>query len=233
MLEWIRTFLVGRTQQVLYMGRLSSIGRLDFGVPQGSVLGPLLILLYTAELFEVINRKGLVAHSYADDTQVHHSVPASESSVAARQFSECIEEIDGWMQSNRFKMNTDKTQLIWIRTRQQLSKVDINEIELRLDMVSFSTSVSDLGVILDNQLKMTDHVTALCRSCFFQLHQIRSTSDARKTLVNAFVMSRLDYCNSLCHGINEGLLNKLQHIQNAAARLVTDTRKYDHITPIL
>ena len=59
------------------------------------------------------------------------------------------------------------------------------------------------------------------------------TSDARKTLVNAFVMSRLDYCNSLCHGINEGLLNKLQHIQNAAARLVTDTRKYDHITPVL
>ena len=88
------------------------------------------------------------------------------------------------------------------------------------------------------QLKMTDHVAALCRSCFFQLRQIRSirrslTSDARKTLVNAFVMSRLDYCNSLCHGINEGLLNKLQHIQNAAARLVTDTRKYVHITPVL
>ena len=169
---------------------------------------------------------------------MHLSVPASESSVATRQFSECIEEIDGWMRANRLKMNTDKTQLIWIGTRQQLSKVDINEIELQLDTVSFSTSVSDLGVILDNQHKMTDHVAALCRSCFFQLRQIRSirrllTSDARKTLVNAFVMSRLDYCNSMCHGINEGLLNKLQHIQNAAARLVTDTRKYDHITPVL
>ena len=58
------------------------------------------------------------------------------------------------------------------------------------------------------------------------------TSDARKTLVNAFFMSRLDYCNSMCHGINEGLLNKLQHIENAAARLVTDTRKY-HIIPVL
>ena len=75
----------------------------------------------------LINRKGLVAHSYADDTQVHLSVPASESPVAARQFSECIEEIDGWMRSNRLRMNTDKTQLIWIGTRQQLSKVDINE----------------------------------------------------------------------------------------------------------
>ena len=218
-------------RQALYMGRLSFIGRLEFGVPQGSVIGPLLFLLYTAELFEVINRKGLVAHPYAGGS----SVPASESSVAVRQFSECIEEIDGWMQANRLKMNT---QLIWIGTRQQLSKIGINEIELRLDTVSFSTSMSNLGVILDNQLKMTDHVAALCRSCFFQLRQIRSikrslTSDARKTLVNAFVMNRLDYCNSLCHVINEGLLNKLQHIQNAAARLVTDTRKYDQVTPVL
>ena len=62
---------------------------------------------------------------YADDTllqQVHLSVPASESSVAARQFSECIEEIDGRMQTNRLKMNTNKTQLVWIETRQQLSR---------------------------------------------------------------------------------------------------------------
>ena len=135
-------------------------------------------------------------------------------------------------------MNTDKTQQIWIGTRHQLSKVGINEIKLQLDTSSFSASVSDLGVILNNPFKMTDHVAALCRSCFFHLRQIRSirrflTSDARKTLVNAFVMSRLNYCNSLCHGINECQLNKVQHIQNAAARLVTDTRNYDHITPVL
>ena len=173
-LEWIRTFLVGRKQQVLYNFVYgSSICRLNFGAPHGSVLGPLLSLLYTDELFEVIKRKGLLAHSYADDTQVHLSVPASESSDAARQFPDCIEEIDGWMQSNRLKMNTDKTQLIWIGTRQQLSKVGINEIELRLDIVSFSTTVSDLCVIFDNQLMMTNHVAVLHRSCFFQLRQIR------------------------------------------------------------
>ena len=65
------------------------------------------------------------------------------------------------MKSNRLKMNTDKTQMIWIGTRHQLSKVGINEIKLQLDTASFSTSVSDLGVILNNQLKMTDHVTGV------------------------------------------------------------------------
>ena len=69
---------------------------------------------------------------------------------SSRQFSECVDEMDNWMESNRLKMNTDKTQLIWIGTRHQLSKVGINEIELQLDTSSFSTYVSDLGVILDN-----------------------------------------------------------------------------------
>ena len=111
-----------------------SYGRLDFSVPQGSVLCPIFFLLYTAELFEVINRKELVAHSHADDTEVHLSVPASESSVAAGSSQSAMRR------STVGCRQTDSTkQLIWIGTCQQLSKVGINEIELRLNMVSFSS----------------------------------------------------------------------------------------------
>jgi len=85
---------------------------------------------------------------------------------------------------------------------------------------------------------MSNQVAALSRSCFYQLHQLRAVRnsldiEATKTLVNAFVASRLDYCNSLLAGITDGLLSKLQTIQNAAARLITRTRKFDHITPVL
>jgi len=83
-----------------------------------------------------------------------------------------------------------------------------------------------------------DHVAALRRSCLFQLRQLRMVRsslplEAAKTLVHAFVSSRLDYCNSLLYGIGEGLLTKLQTVQNAAARVVTGTKKFDHITPVL
>jgi len=97
---------------------------------------------------------------------------------------------------------------------------------------------SNLGVVFDSQLSMSAHVTAVCRSCFFQLRQLRVvrnslTPDAAKTLVHAFVSSRLDYCNSLLAGSTNSLVMKLQSIQNAAARLVTRSRKFDHITPVL
>jgi len=93
-------------------------------------------------------------------------------------------------------------------------------------------------VVIDCQLTMADHVAALRRSCLFQLHQLRMvrsllTLEAAKMLVHAFVSSRLDYCNSLLYGVSDGLLAKLQTVQNAAARVVTGTRKFDHITPVM
>jgi len=78
-LAWIRSFLSDRTQRVCFGGRLSAEIALIFGVPQGSVLGPLLFLLYTAELFDIIASLGLTGHSHADDTQVYLSAPVVES----------------------------------------------------------------------------------------------------------------------------------------------------------
>ena len=143
-----------------------------------------------------------------------------------------------WMDRNRLKMNADKTQIIWVGTRQQLAKVNISELRLLSVDVPFSTTVSDLGVKLDGQLSMSDHIATVCRSCFFQLRQLRAvrrslTDDTAKSLVHAFISSRLDYCNSLLMGVADGLLKRLQLVQNAAARLVTGTRKFDHITPVL
>ena len=83
-------------------------------------------------------------------------------------------------------------------------------------------SLNDLGVIIDSQLTVADHITAVSRACFYQLCQLRTirkclTPETTRTLVQAFIGSRLDYCNSLLVGISAQLLQRLQVIQNAAA----------------
>lgn len=150
-------------------------------------------------------------------------------------FSSCIEQIDRWLKGNRLKLNAEKTQVIWLGTRQQLAKVHIAEIQLLSTSVSISSTVMDLGVTLDGTLTMSQHVAAVCRSSFFQLRQLRAvrrslSSETTKILVHSFVSGRLDYCNSLLAGISDGLIQKLQSVQNAAARLVTGLRKFDHVS---
>ena len=81
-LKWIVSFLTERTQEIAYNGELSSIQHVLFCVPQGSALQPLLYVLYTAELFQVVARHGLRLHIYADDCQVYLSSPASDAATA-------------------------------------------------------------------------------------------------------------------------------------------------------
>jgi len=102
-LDWIASYLSDRTQQVYYRGRLS------VGVPHGSVLGPLLFLLYVAGVFDVIEESGCRAHSYADDSQVQLSAPAVRQTAAMDQLAECIIHIRDWMASHRLKLNEEKT----------------------------------------------------------------------------------------------------------------------------
>ncbi len=101
-----------------------------------------------------------------------------------------------------------------------------------------SSTVNNLGFILDSNLSFENHISLVTKTAFFHLRNIAklrnmlSVSDAEK-LVNAFMTSRLDYCNALLGGCPASSINKLQIVQNAAARVLTRSRKYDHITPVL
>ena len=237
-LSWIRSFLTERSQRVAYAGSLSSLIVLLWGVPQGSVLGPLLFLLYTAELFDIIVSHGASAHFYADDGQLYVNSLAADTNDAINCLQACVAAVEQWMKSNRLRLNPQKTQLIWLGSQQQLDKVTTTDIQLLNASIHPLSAVRDLGVTIDCRLTMADHVTAVCRTGYFWMRQLRSivqslTSEAADSLVHAFISCRLDYCNALLYGIADGQLQRLQSVQNATERLVTGTRRTDHITPVL
>ena len=140
------------------------------------------------------------------------------------------------MSANRLKLITDKTQLILLGTRQQLVRVKRKSVSLDGVDIAFSDDVTCLGVVFDNDLKFSTHMKQSAGKCFYHLRQMRSVRrslsvDAAKTkiLVNAFIISRIDYCNRIFSRVTATHLRPQQSVLNAAARLIVKKCKYDPI----
>ena len=135
------------------------------------MLGPLLYVLYTGELFHIVARHRLRLH--ADDCQVYLSTPAKDAVTAVDRLSTCVTDINDWMTASRLRLNPTKTQVMWLGSSQQLDKIAIKEVPLLSTRVMVVNTARGLGVVLDRQLSLDAHVTAVCRSGYYQLRQLR------------------------------------------------------------
>jgi hypothetical protein len=238
-LAWLTSYLNNRFQTVIVNNQKSQAVLLEYGVPQGSVLGPKLYSLYTKPLADCLEECGGKHHFYADDSQLFRFFLAKSvmSLVQAVQDTEdSVKLAQDWMLSNKLKCNPDKTELLVITPKNRA--VDNVTIRVGEAEVEAKDAVRNLGVVEDRHLSMERHVSHLCRSAGLQLRRIGAirrylSTDAAKTLVHSLVTSRLDYCNSLLYGLPKCLTNRLQLIQHKAARIVTRTSPREHITPVL
>jgi hypothetical protein len=240
-LSWLNSYLHDRHQAVHINGTTSEPKSLIFGVPQGSIIGPKAFTRYTGPIAEIARRHGLQVHLYADDTQLYASFdltdPTSLDKVLG-QISKCINEIQRWMKFNKLKLNDDKTELIIMHAPTQAKHITLKDLTIGEHSIKPSNSARNLGVIFDKSLNMKDHIKKVCQAANFSLRSIRSirhvlSTESTERLMHAFITSKLDYCNSVLYGLPKTDIEKLQRIQNSAARLVTKTRKWEHIRPIL
>ena len=143
-------------------------------------------------------------------------------SFLPRIIENCVAELRSWMISNMLTVNDSKTEFLIVGSKQQLERVNIPFIHVGEDQTTPVTSVRNLCVIFDSNLKMN-----------MQISKARQNAYKTCTLIHAFITSQIDYCNSLMNGLPDNLIKKLQRVQSTAARRVFNLRKYDRITPAL
>lgn len=237
-LMWVNSFLSGRKQRIIINNCLSNEFNLECGVPQGSCLGPILFLLYSSRLFQIIAQHLPIAHGYADDTQLYYSFKPEAQDNAVQVIEECVDGVRAWMTHNRLMLNDIKTEILIIGSRQQLEKINIESVRIGESLIKPVKSTRNLGAWFDERMSMSVHIGKICSRAFRGLYNIRQirkflSVESSKTLVHAFITSHLDYCNSLLAGLPQYQYDRLQKILNAAARMVSLLPKFSHVTPVL
>ena len=235
-LLWFKSHLSDRQQCTRIGTSLSDPLTVTHGVPQGSILGPLLFTLYMNDLPTVI--KFSIIKSYVDDTKIYLSCASKDIHSCLNQVTQDLERFAAWCCANYLLINPDKTKLVFFGTRQLVSKLpDVSVPFLRQKLIPES-STKDLGVILDSSLTFSSHISSLSSSLLSSLCQISRvhhlfSKEALCIMINSLVFSKLFYCSTVWSGTYKQNIHKLQLMQNFTARILTDTRKYDHITPAL
>ena len=243
-LKWIRSYLDMRSFEVFIEGKGSIKEWLLYGVPQGSLLGPLLFILYTKDITAIALKHGLNIHIYADDTQLYIAFKPIGSLVGLKdKICNCLKEIKLWMSKNFLQVNENKTELLVISSKTcDPSCIDMN---FTIDFAGTEVLCSDegynvksLGIELDTGLTLERHVIDICKQCYCQLKNLGRTghcldSNIKLILVKTLMMSRIDYCNAIYINISTHLMKKLQSVINACIRFIYNLTRREHITHYL
>ena len=186
----------------------------------------MLFTMYIKPLSAIIASHSIIHHSFADDIQLQISAPPEKISELLHSIQSCIGDVKAWATANMLKLNDNNTELMLVTYKRTKHLHNLpTSITIGNAQFPFKQSVKNLGFTLDCHLTMNAHVTNIARTCYFELRRLASThrflkSTATATLVSAFVLSKIDYCNSLLFGSTHDVTSHLQQIQNYAAQVI-------------
>ena len=205
---------------------------LDFGVAQGSVLGPRLFNIYTRSFYPHAHISTFNVDRYANDHQLYkHFVACYQTSVLGTSINDCLRNVSSWMNSFFLKLNQSKTKILVLAPPTLASSINIHGTFLDEGCIRFVDCAKNLGVWLDQHLNLKTHIQKVVSSCYIILREISKIKsflpkEALNTLVTSLVLSKLDYCNALYFNIGSHEINMLQSVQNSATGLVFGIFKY-------
>ena len=238
-LRWLSSYMKGRSQFVRVGSATSETTICEFGVPQGSVLGPILFALYICPITELVTSSGVNIAQYADDSQLYIHLQPNNCHAYIAAMKDCFTLLHNWFSVNGLQLNAEKSESILLGSPAMLrSNTSLTELDLEGTVLPLSTSIRNLGVYIDHQLNFNLHVDNLCRTSYYHIRSLRHARNCldvgtAREIASCIVGSRLDYCNSVLYGTSKQNVHKLQLIQNTLARVVVGARKRDHITPVL
>ena len=223
--KWFQSYLSNRTQRCNVNGNLSTASTVTCGVPQGSILGPLLFLMYINDLPNCL--RVAAPRMFADDT----SITLSAKTVADLKLAVTSElnNLTCWLRANKLSLNVAKTELMIIGSRQRLN-TQCEEINISIDdrTITRVDHVKSLGLTIDAQLSWSKHVDEISKkvsSAIGALKRVRPfiPTDVAVQIYNALILPHFDYCSPVWDGMSGCLSDKLQKLQNRAAREITQS----------
>ncbi|KAL5252011.1 hypothetical protein ACHWQZ_G014978 [Mnemiopsis leidyi] len=220
-INWLSSYLSNRSYKVVVNQKSSGECLLKIGVPQGSILGPLLFILYTKDLESIVTKFGFTIHLYADDTQIYFAFDVHSDSPDMQAIDLCCSEVKKWMATNFLKLNEDKTEFIEIGPYvSPITSLRIAGTELKpVD------KAKNLGFLFDHQMNLDAQINAVSQVCYMNQRDLtkigsKLSHDLKVQMVHSNILCFVDYCNSVYGKLSEKNIQKLQKIQNNAVRFI-------------
>lgn len=234
-LEWLRSYLSNRTQQVRFNNQWSKQITTKYGVPQGSVLGPLLFTIYINDIVQICPENSSIK-MFADDTIIY--VRGNGSEEVEEKLNTVLPIVENWMNVNKLKMNAAKTKFMIIRSIRKELRRNITLKCLDGTVIERVENTKYLGVIIDSKLRFEDHCDYILKKIGKKISFLNRIGKdisgyTRCIVYKSIIAPHFEYCNTILAGMGETQLTKLQVAQNRAMRVILQCDRYTKVERML